>query len=135
VALSAATTRDPRVPGQREFLVAAGETIYQGSMVMIVSGYAKVGADTAGGRFAGIALKTVDNSAGSDGDKKVVVNMPDSFDCSASGAAQATWVGVKVYLVDDDTVALAATTTNDVLVGICEEVTSSTKVRVLPAVA
>ena len=59
--------------------------------------------------------KTVDNSTGAAGKPRVVIRR-GVFDFACASATQA-WVGQKVYAVDNQTVALAATTTNDILVG------------------
>src|SRR5690349_7533417 len=80
------------------------------------SGYAKKASDTSGEIFAGVAMETIDNSAGSAGDLSVRVWKEGVFSMVCSGASQA-WVGQDVYAVDDNVVALAATTTNDVRVG------------------
>lgn len=105
--------------------------VFAGALVSVVTatGYAQRSGDTTGHKFVGVADKTVDNSAGAAGAKKVRVWATGVIDLACSGADQ-TWVGAKVYAVDDQTVALAATTTNDVLVGIVTEVVSATKVFV-----
>ncbi len=134
MALSAAKAQKYTDGFEHAFDVAAATKIYQGGMTMLDSGYAKPGADTANARFIGIAQVTVDNTAGAAGAAKVVCRMPETFRAKATGAAQATWVGQKVYLKDDDEVQLAAAADNDVLVGICLEVISATEVVVLPVV-
>jgi hypothetical protein len=109
----------------------AAVKVLAGALVSVVpaTGYAQKSADTATHKFVGVADKTVDNSAGAAGAKKVRVWASGVFDFACASADQ-TWVGLKVYAVDDNTVALAATTTNDVLVGIVTEVVSATKVFV-----
>ena len=134
MALSAAKLQKFEEGFEHGFKVAASTTIYAGAMVMLSGGYAVPGADTASARFIGIAMTTVDNSAGADGAKTVIVRMPEAFRAKATGAAQATWVGLPVYLKDDEEVQLAAAATNDVKVGICLEVVSATEVIVLPDV-
>src|SRR4051812_31860514 len=76
--------------------------VLAGAMVSVVvaTGYGIKSADTAGHKFVGVADKTVDNSAGAAGAKKVKVYATGVFDFACSGADQ-TWVGVKVYAVDD----------------------------------
>jgi hypothetical protein len=95
------------------------------------AGYATNGADTASFLFAGVAYETVDNSAGAAGDKSIRVEKTGDFEFAfgAGNAAQAL-VGTAVYITDNQTVDLAATTTNDVLVGYISEIISATKVRV-----
>lgn len=115
----------------RPYKMIASLKIFAGALVSVVtaSGNAQKAGDTSGTKFVGIADKTVDNSTGVAGAKKVrvwstgVVNL-------ACAAADQTWVGQKVYAVDDQTVALAATTTNDILVGIVTEVVSATSIFV-----
>lgn len=105
--------------------------VFAGALVSVVvaTGYGIKSGDTAGHKFVGVADKTVDNSAGAAGAKKVRVWANGVFDFACASADQ-TWVGLKVYAVDDQTVALVATTTNDVLVGVVTEFVSATKVFV-----
>ena len=93
------------------------------------AGYAIAGADTADCYFIGVADETVDNSAGSAGDESIRVHREGTFVFAASGMAQAN-VGDTVYIVDDQTVGLAATTSNDVQCGTIVEVISATSVRI-----
>ena len=105
-------------------------TIYKGSLVGVdATGYAIVMADTAGIRFAGVAIYGVDNSGGSSGDLNVTVDNLKVQKITCSGASQA-WVGSMMYAVDDDTVALIATTTEDIIVGVCVGYISATQVWV-----
>lgn len=116
----------------RPYKLAASTKIFAGAIVSVnssSSGYAVNGSDAANRKFVGVADKTADNSAGAAGAKKVRVWATGVFDFACSGADQ-TWVGQKVYIVDNQTVALAATTTNDVLVGYVTELVSATKVFV-----
>lgn len=110
--------------------IAASTTIYKGSNVNYnTSGYAKKAADTASEVFAGVAMETIDNSAGAAGDTYVRVWKEGVFSMNCASATQA-WVGQLVYAVDDNLVALAATTTNDVAVGRVVQYVSATEVRV-----
>lgn len=105
--------------------------IFAGTLVTKnASGYAVKGADTASFTFAGVAADTVDNSAGSAGDKKIDVYTEGTFEFGFSGTATQATEGLAVYVVDDSTVALAATTTNDVLVGKVVEFINASTVRV-----
>lgn len=114
-----------------EYPVKASVTIYKGAIVAIdtSTGYVCPGTDATSRIFAGIAVEKADNSSGSNGDETVRVYRKGVFQLACSSAAQ-TWVGKKVYIVDDNTVALAATTTNDVLVGTVVSFESSTLVKV-----
>jgi len=113
----------------RPYALAGSTTVLQGALVAVgSSGFATNAADTANLKFVGVADKTSRNTAGN-GAKKVRVWANGVIDLACTGATQA-WVGQKVYAVDNQTVALAATTTNDVLVGVVTEFVSATKVFV-----
>ena len=78
--------------------------------------------------FAGVAVETVDNSAGSDGDKVVQVFKTGEF--SFIGASLAiTDVGLVAYLTDTQTIANAVGT-GKTPCGIITEVVSATEARV-----
>lgn len=109
--------------------VAASTTIYGGSLVMAnASGYAVPGADTASCKFLGVAQERVVN-AGANGAKTVSVRRTGVHYFAASGMA-ITNVGDDVYLVDDQTVGLVATTTNDIKCGKIAEFVSASLVGV-----
>jgi hypothetical protein len=100
--------------------VAASTTIYAGALVQWnTSGYAVAAADTASQRTAGLALEGVDNSGGSAGDVSVTVlrNVVAPFAVQAASIALAD-SGLNATTQDDNTVADAATTTNDILCGL-----------------
>jgi len=92
-----------------DYQVAASDIIYEGSYVeVLAAGHiqpAGVGSSLQG---AGIALETVDNSAGSAGDKtcKVLVG------CVVADALTATVanIGDAVYASDDQTLTVTAST-------------------------
>lgn len=109
----------------------AAVKIWEGALVSVnAAGYATNATDAANDVFVGIADETVDNSAGSAGDKTIKVRRTGVYDMVFSGTATIADVNTPVYVVDNQTVALAATTTNDVLVGRIVEFLSATKVRV-----
>lgn len=112
------------------FKVTASTTIYAGDLVMVTSGYAVPADDTASSLFVGVAKEQVDNSSGADGDETVDCYLSGVVSCVAVGAAQATWVGQKVFANGDATVALTGSVSNSVYVGVCVEVVSATEVRV-----
>lgn len=115
----------------RPYKVAATTTIQGGSSVHLnAGGFAKLAGDTASEKFVGVANGKANNSAGANGDIDVNVWSTGVFDFAFTGTATQATVGQKVYSVDDNTVAVAATTTNDVLVGTVVEFLSATKVRV-----
>ncbi|MEV0360086.1 capsid cement protein [Nocardia sp. NPDC050697] len=106
--------------------LAASVILYAGTLVSAnSSGLAKKGSDTSGEILLGVAMETVDST------KKSYIRVwrEGVFDFDCSGADQ-TWVGQNVYIVDNHTVALAATTTNDVLVGRVIGFNSATSVRI-----
>lgn len=120
-----------RQDGELISMPLAAVKVFKGSLLTNnTSGYATKAADTANFTLAGIAYEQVDNSAGAAGDKSVRVERTGVFELNFSGTATQGDVGKAVYAVDDNTVALAATTTNDVLVGRIVSFVSATKVRV-----
>ncbi len=108
--------------------VAGSIVIYQGVLVAHqTDGYTAQIADTAGHVLAGIAEQTVDNTGGSDGDLNVPVQPVNgasgmNFIELYAATPLDSWLGKQLYFVDDNTVALAATTTNDVLAGMCRQI-------------
>jgi len=110
--------------------VKGGATVYAGSLVCIdANGYALPGADTAGYRFVGVARGYADNSAGSDGDVSIEVWRRGCFEFACAGMTLAD-VGGSVYVLDDQTVGLAATATNDIPCGAVSEFNSATSVYI-----
>lgn len=109
----------------------AAVTIPEGAIVSVnAAGYATNGSDAANDVFVGIAEETVDNSAGSAGDKSIKVRRTGVYTFVFSGTATIADVNTLCYISDNQTVALAATTTNDVLIGRIVEFVTATKVRV-----
>ena len=116
--------------GYAAYPVKGGARIYAGGIVsMGADGFAVPGSDTAGQKFLGISREYVDNSVGADGDLTVTVWRRGCFELSATGMTKAN-VGDAVYIVDDQTVGLAATTANDVPCGRISEFNSATSVYV-----
>ncbi len=101
--------RDTRERG-RDLLViplAASTTIYQGGLVAAnASGYAVPGSVATTLKAAGRAEETIDNSAGSAGDRSITVKR-GVFKFKNSGSDPVTQAGVlgDCYIVDDETVA------------------------------
>lgn len=120
--------------------VKAAVTFYKTGAVTIDQsggagdGYAQNGGDDATTLFVGMAIDEVDNSAGANGALNVRVMTGKVWPFAASGASAATWTARPVYLSDDQTVTLNATSTNKVLVGTVDKVESATRVlvRTLP---
>lgn len=115
-----------------EFPVKGSKHIYQGARVMLVGGYLLPAADTSGGRFVGIALEEANNT-GADGAITCKVQLAETEPIHtvaiASAATQAT-VGVNVFLVDDQTVDIAANSTNKVAYGMVVKFLSAGWVQV-----
>jgi hypothetical protein len=98
--------------------VADGAHIFKGSLVCAgAGGYAVPGADTEGLSFLGVALEEADNTDGSDGELSVKVLTQGVFSFAKTGTITQAQVGKAVCIADDQTVALAATTTNDIPCG------------------
>jgi hypothetical protein len=88
--------------------VAATKKIFEGSIVCLsATGFATPGATATALVADGVALSTVDNSAGADGDKTVEVEKGVfRFGNSAStDAITRAEIGDDCYIVDDQTVA------------------------------
>lgn len=107
------------------------ESIFEGALVAInAAGYAVNAGDDANAVVIGVADESVDNSGGAAGDLSIKVRRSGVFTFVAAWSAAQADVNTLVYAVDNQSVDLAATTTNDVLVGRVVEVLSSSKVRV-----
>lgn len=104
------------------FAVAASTKIEAGKMVSVgADGYAIEAADAASTIVIGVADETVDNSAGADGALSVRVRRGKVFKLknSATNPAVQASVGSDIYVEDDETVAVAAGPTNDIVAGVC----------------
>lgn len=117
--------RDTRSRGEKArkkvLPVAAATRIFAGAGVCVnAAGYAVPAGDTAGLITWGRAEAQVDNTAGAAGDLYIEV-AAGVFAWNASGLTQAN-IGDRVTWVDDNTVGLAAATTNDVDAGVLEEI-------------
>lgn len=105
-------------PEIESYPVYQSTKIYAGSLVMLNStGYAIPGADTASCTFVGVAQEYIDNSAGASGAKRVTVRRLGCHRFAYGGTAAITLIGTMVYLVDDQTVNVAGSTTNDIPCG------------------
>jgi len=95
--------------GYEARLKMAAEKIYQGSVVGVIigTGYATKSLTTAAWRFMGVAEETVDNSAGSAGDKRIRIRRKGLCSFDSSGLTVAS-VGAQVYFSDDHTVTTSA---------------------------
>lgn len=101
------------------FPVINADIIYGGSLVCVnADGYALPGSDTAGLIFQGIAVERVDNSSGNAGDKIVTLRRRGLVKMTLAHSITQANVGDNVFLVDDESVDVAAQTTNDIFCGI-----------------
>lgn len=106
--------------------VKAATRIYKGSLVCAdATGYAVPGADTAGYTFFGVAIEDADNSSGAAGALSVRVQTSGIFSFAKSGSITQASCGAQLCIVDDQTVGLAATTTNDIACGRLEALDGS----------
>lgn len=132
MALSAARVQTRQNnPDLAEVLMKASTTVYQGGGVMYdATGLAVPAADTAGCFSCGVAMETKTSPA--TGDTLVSVATSGTFRFKANGgaASAATWNGVRVYWVDDETVDLVAVATNAVVAGVCVRVIDANTVDV-----
>jgi hypothetical protein len=101
--------------------LAATTKIFAGAGVCVnAAGYAVKAGDVAGLISWGRAESQMDNLLGAAGDLYLEVSK-GVFAWNASGLTQAN-IGDQVVWVDDNTVGLAAATTNDVVAGVLEEI-------------
>lgn len=101
-----------------DYPVAASTKIYGGALVAVnAGGYALPGSDTSGLIFQGIAMSQQDNSSGANGDKRIVLKRKGLIKVVMGTAITQANVGDSVCLDDDQTVDLAANTTNDIPCG------------------
>jgi len=117
------------------YKIKNAEDIYKGALVMTTdaNGYLYAGSDTASVTFQGVAVEkslTGDVTTDSDGAREVRVYKTGLFRFPATGTASQAWVGFKVYISDDNTVALTGTTSHTCHCGTCVEFLSTTSVVV-----
>jgi len=93
--------------------MAAEARIYKGGLITVATatGLAQPGTDGAGLVFAGVAYESADNTGGAAGARTVRILKTGVYTYAKTGASQ-TNVGKVVFLVDDNTVSIAATTNN-----------------------
>lgn len=114
------------------FPVEEATKIPEGALVSVnAAGYAVNATDTTAERVVGVASAEADNTSGADGAIDVHVWTGGAHTFVSGFSATIANVGDKVYAVDNQTVDLAGTTTNDVLVGVVVGVLSTSAVRVL----
>jgi hypothetical protein len=98
--------------------VEADAHIFKGSLVCAgADGYAAPGSDSADTTFLGVAIEEADNTGGASGDISVRVQALGVFSFAATAGVTQADLGAAVCIKDDQTVGLAADTTNDVPCG------------------
>src|SRR3990172_6566091 len=107
--------------GYEDVKLAADAVIVPGQAVTLIStGYADDAGDDVNRMFAGVAEPAggakVDNTGGSAGDKSVRVRTTGTARFLAT-SPDISWLGKKVYFLDNQTVGLAVSSTNRVLAG------------------
>ena len=93
-------------PVYNDLPVVASDILYAGSAIGISSGYARP--CTTSDEFVGFCIEKVDNSSGSNGDKRVKVLGKGYVKLTVTGVSAVTHVNDTVYLTDDDTFTLTA---------------------------
>jgi hypothetical protein len=107
--------------------VAALALIFAGAFTCVdATGFLVPGSDTAGLIFHGVSRKHVDNSDGSDGDLDGLVRRRGLVKATFGNAITQDNVGDQVFLVDDQTVDLAAYVTYAIFCGVIAEYIDST---------
>lgn len=123
--------REPnRQEGRQLALLASNLHFYRGGIVVFngTNNYVVKGADTAAMKLAGVVASEADLTDLSAGEGRVEVYREGVFEFKTTGTAPK--LGDKVYISDDQTVAIAATTTNDVPVGVVVEIPATGYARV-----
>jgi hypothetical protein len=131
--------RDTRKkPGQLGVGPVAATTLLYGGAVNCfnAAGYLVPGADTAGLIFAGIGTGRFDNTLGQNGSLNGVYDREGLHMMNLATAITQANVGDQVYLVDDQTVDLAANVTNLIFCGVIAEFITTTLayIDITPAV-
>ena len=113
--------------------IAASTKIYAGTLTMRAEsgGWLKNGADTAAHHFAGVAREYVDNSAGSNGDKKAETYKTGEFVFETASTITIANIGDVMYISDNQTVALTGDVSNGVACGVMVDLEGSKpKIRI-----
>lgn len=101
------------------FDVYQATELFGGSFVCArADGYVVPGDDASGLIFEGVATGRVDNSAGLDGDKQVVLRRRGLIKAIMDTAITIANIGDQVFLVDDQTVDLVANVTHNIFCGV-----------------
>jgi len=111
------------------FIGKDAESFYVDTLIshLTSTGHVQNGADTASTTFAGVVRTEATGDAET---RNVEAYCSGTYEFAFSGTAAITDEGAKAYIVDNQTVGLAATTTNDIACGVIVEFISTAKVRV-----
>jgi len=102
--------------------VAANTKIFRGARTCgNASGYTVPAADQAGYTYRGVAMETVDNTGGNDGDKYVKVYIKGCFTAKKTNPAL-TDIGQVFYVKDDEYVQAEGDSVNKIAVGVCVDI-------------
>ena len=128
------TVRYGALKGIDSFPVGAAKTIYGGGIVAVlksaaVTAYAQAAGDTANTVCKGVAAAKADNASGGAGAINVDVQYGE-FEFTSSGLS-ASDEGAAVFANGDNAVALKATTTHDIGVGVITKVLSATSAKIM----
>jgi len=118
-----------------EYPIKDAEDIYKGALVMTTdaNGYLYAGADSTSVTFQGVAVEkslSADVTTDSDGARNIRVFKTGTFEFVVTGTASQAWVGFKLYISDDATVALVGVPSNDCYCGTCVRYIDATHVLV-----
>ena len=125
------TNYEKRLPGNRNFPVAAGQRIFYGAVVSIAAADGLLRRGRSGGGFntdkvVGVALFGVDTTNGANSAVRCEVESDFVIPMLNSGGSDAITlanVGDPIYLVDDNTVALTDGGGTRPRAGLCNNVT------------
>jgi len=126
MALTTGVNRKKKDGDLLALIVKNASTVYKGALACVgADGYLIAGADTAGLIFAGVAYE----SLAGNGVLRCRVERKGLYLFNIAAATIAN-IGDAVFIVDDNTVGLAATTTNDIYCGVIANFESATQVWV-----
>ena len=111
------------------FIGKSAESFYAGTMAshLTSTGHVQNATDATGATFTGVVRSDATGDATT---RNVDVFDKGTFEFAFSGTAVITGEQFKAYIVDNQTVGLAATTTNDIACGVIVEFVSASVVRV-----
>jgi hypothetical protein len=116
------------VGGIRQFPIATNTRIFKGTLVALnAAGYAIPATDTTGLFIVGVAEESVNNNPGANAARTIQVSYDREYSFTHDGTLSQASVGQMATVLDDSTISIAATTTNDIPVGTIREYVSATE--------